>query len=159
MSIQKSRKTGLTKKQQKFADDVLSGKTQTQAARDNYKTKYPAKVGSHLMKSDDIRNYMMMKFDEVGITCDEVAIKMKEGLDAMTPPKKEGGTRYEDFFTRRLYLDMYFRLRGLYAPEKTEHIERRIVLNITPELIKGLKDAGKINQEEIEYIEGEIING
>ena len=156
-NTKKSKKTKLTQKQQGFADDLLKGKTVAKAAADNYNTTYPSVMGRQLMKRDDVREYMMQRFDEVGITCDEVALKMKEGLDAMTPPKKEGGTRYEDFFTRRLYLDMYFRLRGLYAPEKTEHIEKRIVLNITPEMIKGLQDSGAIDEQEVEYIKGEVI--
>jgi hypothetical protein len=153
----RSKATKLTKKKQRFADKVLQGQSQAQAAKEVFDTKYPAQMGWNMMQRDDVRNYMLQKFEEVGITSDEVALRMKEGFDAMTPPKKEGGTRYEDFFTRRLYLDMYFRLRGLYAPEKTEHVEKRIVLNITPELVKGLKDAGAIDQKEIDYIEGEVI--
>lgn len=145
-------------RKKQFADALLTGKaaTPSEAARvAKYKDVYGA--GHRLMKTDDVRQYMMQKFEDIGITNDEIAFRMKDGLDAMTPPKKEGGTRYEDFFTRRLYLDMYFRLRGLYAPEKTEHIEKRIVINMTPELIKGLKDSGAIDQEEVDYIEGEVI--
>ena len=158
MGEKKNKTTGLTKKQKVFADGVLAGKSQTQAAVDAG-FRQPTNYGSALMSRDHIREYLFHKFEEVGIDNDLVAMKMKDGMDAMSPPKKDGGKQYEDWFTRRLYLDMYFRLRGLYAPEKTEHVEKRIVINMTPELVKGLLDSGAIDSQELEYIKGEVIEG
>lgn len=146
-------------KQKAFADALLTGKAKTlTAAAKIAKYSSPSKDGSRAMSLDTVREYMMDKFHKYGINDDTIARKMSEGMDAMAPPRKEGGTRYEDQFTRRLYLDMYFRLRGLYAPEKTEHVEKRIVINMTQEFMKGLIDAGAVKQEELDYIEGEVIH-
>lgn len=149
----------LTKRKKKFADKLLAGATQTAAAKAVGATDASAAQHGHIWGTKDasIRAYLFKEMEKVGITDPYVARKMKEGLESMTKPLKEGGTRYEDGFVRKQYLDMYFRLQGMYAPEKSEHTSKVIVMNFTPQFIEGLLDTEKITEAEAEVLEAEII--
>lgn len=135
-------------------DNLPHGGTVKDAA---LKTGYHPEHAYRLVKTDDeVRAILFGAMEDVGITSPLVAAKMYEGMNAMTPPKKEGGQRYEDYFVRKQYLDMYFRLQGMYAPEKHEINEKRIVIVMTPEVVNGLKDARAIDGEviDVEEIDG-----
>lgn len=127
-----------------------SGQSTAEAARAVGVTEDYAR---HLMQQPLVQSALQQKMDEVGITDQKIAEKINEGLDALTPPKKEGGRRYEDFFTRRLYLDMVLKLKGEYAPEKKEETKKIIHLTITPEAVKGFMDAGVIDAEIVDEAE------
>ena len=136
----------MNKRRRAFVKGVLKGKTYKDAALDaNFQDE---KYGSYLMRQDDVREYLLYELQQKGVDGNLAARKMREGMDAMTPPKKDGGERYEDYFVRKQYLDIYFKLTGAYAPEKTEHVEKQIVLNFTPDMIQGLVDSGAISQDE-----------
>jgi len=151
----------LVPRKKEFADKMLSGEAPnaTQAARDVGVPENIAAQTAHrwMQKDVGVRNYMFAKMEAVGITDDFIALKMKEGMDALTKPVKEGGERYEDYFVRKQYVDMYIRMKGLYAPEKSEHTEKVIVLNMTSQMIKGLVDTEAITQEDAMVLEAEII--
>lgn len=145
-------------KHKKFVKGLLEGKNQTEAALSaGYSPGSAESMGHRLMKRDNIRADLLTALEKVGITDMKAAIKMQEGLEAMTPARTKGGDRYEDFFVRKQYLDMYFRLVGAYAPEKVESVEKHIVINIDSEFLKGLKDAKVLSDDEMEVIEGEIL--
>ena len=152
-------KRPITDKQKKFCKALLSGvESKNEAVRvAGYDSKHPGTIAQGLMKSETVRAYLSKAFEKVGITDDYTAQKMKEGMEAMTPPKKDGGKRYEDYFVRKQYLDVYYRIKGAYAPEQSEHVEKVIVLQFTPQFVKGLVDSGKVTEEEVGVIEAEII--
>ena len=87
-----------------------------------------------------------------------LAKKLKEGLDANYPARfsaKTGNLIQEgapDHLNRRGYLDMAFRLKGSYAPEKRETTERKIVINLNLPAVQGLVDSGAITIEEAEEL-------
>ena len=149
----------ITPRKKKFADKLLAGKSQTQAAREVGASEVSAAQQGHIWANKDlsVRNYLLSEMEKAGITDPYVAQKMKEGFESMTKPLKEGGERYEDNFVRKQYLDMYFRLQGMYAPEKSEHTKKTIILNMTPQFIEGLLDTEKITDAEAEVLEAEII--
>ena len=139
------------KKKQLLAKNVMKSLGEGGTVKDAaLATGYNAEYGSELVRHDEaVRNYLFAEMEKVGITSPLVATKMYEGLHAMTPPKKEGGERYEDYFVRKQYLDMYFRLRGMYAPEKHEIQEKKVVIIMTADTVKGLLDSRAITEEEI----------
>lgn len=150
----------LLPRKKKFADKVLKDNMNgAEAAR---AVGVPDNIAAQtayrwLHKDQGVRAYLFKEMEKAGITDPYVAQKMKEGMSAMTKPVKEGGERYEDYFVRKQYIDMYFRLKGMYAPEKSEHTETQIILNITPQLSDGLKDALGLEGEEADVFEAEII--
>ncbi|MBW1975228.1 MAG: terminase small subunit [Deltaproteobacteria bacterium] len=148
-----------TVRQRRFVKAIMEGCSQTDAAiRAGYKPSNATDTASKLIRTNEtVRAMLLSEFEKAGITDRLVAEKMREGLDAMTPPRKEGGSRYEDFFVRKQYLDIYFRLIGAYAPEKVEMTEKKIVINITPEFVKGLMDAKAIDETEARVIEAEVL--
>ena len=157
--INKKKPKKITPRKKKFADKLLAGANQTQAAKAVGSSDASAAQQGYKWANHDlsVRNYLLGEMEKVGITDPYVAQKMKDGLESLTKPLKEGGERYEDGFVRKQYLDMYFRLTGMYAPEKSEHTKKTIVLNMTPQFIEGLIDTGKIDKAEAEVLEAEII--
>ena len=149
----------ITPRKRKFAKALLAGSNQTQAAKAVGATDASAAQHGHKWATQDasIRVYLAKEMEKVGITDPYIAQKMKEGMEAETKPLKEDGQRYEDYFVRKQYIDMYFRYHGLYAPEKSEHTKKVIVLNMTPQFIEGLLDTEKISEAEAEVLEAEII--
>jgi hypothetical protein len=77
----------------------------------------------------------------------------------MAPPRRDGGTLYPDNFVRKQYLDLLCRIRGDYAPEKTEHLDKRIQIVLDRGMIEALRDTDAITVEEADVLDAEIVNG
>jgi hypothetical protein len=151
----------MTPKKKRFVKALASGQVDTyaDAARvAGYAETNAKHHGSWLMRNDqDVRAAVLHELHTAGVTEELLAEKMRDGLDALTPPKKEGGSRYEDFFVRKQYADMAYKLMGAYAPEKRESVETKIVVNLTPNSVSRLADSDWIDAEEVEEIKGDII--
>ena len=159
--VAKKTEKALIPRKKQFADKMLSGEcvSATQAAREVGVPDNIAGQTAHrwMQKDLGVRSYMFREMEKVGITDPYIAMKMKEGMAAMTKPVKEGGEMYDDYFVRKQYIDMYFRLKGMYAPEKSEHTEKVIVLNMTPQMVQGLVDSEAITADDALILEAEII--
>jgi len=111
------KKTYLTRKQKKFVKNIVNGESQTEAA---VKAGYDAKnrvnarkIGSELMHKPHIREAIIEQLESAGIDEHKLAAKTAELLDADI----DGMPQYE---TQRKTLDMLFKVRGAYAPERKE---------------------------------------
>lgn len=115
--------------------------------------------GKTLAKAPEIRNLLHQRLEERGLNEDKIAEKLTEGLEAMAPPRRDGGTLYPDNFVRKQYLDLLCRIRGDYAPEKTEHLDKRIQIVLDRGMIEALRDTDAITVEEADVLDAEIVNG
>jgi len=153
--VTETSKKKLTPQQRKFVKNLVrTGKTCKSSELAGYHRTY----GSQLMAQPHIQTAIVLAMDKAGISDDKLAKKLKQGLNAYVPPKAVGGKKYPDFYSRFKYLDMAIKIKGGYAPEKHQIESKQIVLMITPEVIKGLKDTGKITEEEAKIVEGELID-
>lgn len=141
-------------KQRNFVAGLLKGKTKAEAAVD---AGYSADYGSELAKTATVQNILAEAMQKAGITDNLIARKLREGLDAKTPPRKEGGSQYPDQFVRKQFLDVIFKLRGDYAPEKSETVHKTISITIDKGMIEAWKDTGFIDAEEVKLLEAEIV--
>jgi len=112
--------------------------------------------GSYLMKQPKIQNALQQALDKAGITDELIAKKIKQQLEAYHV-KKDGGKKYPDYHARDKGIDKVIKIKGGYAPEKHEIRQEKLVLIITPETIKGLKDAKAITEADVEVIEAEAL--
>lgn len=117
-------------------------------------------TGSHLLNEPAVLTALQTAMVKAGIDDKYLSTKIKEGLEASYPEKrtKDGSVLQDkspDFFTRQMYLDKAFKVRGDYAPEK--HIEQKQVLtiNVNMDMARGLLDCGAITVEEIKRLDGE----
>ena len=138
-----------TKKQKKFIKGVIeTGKIEAAASLAGLAPKY----GHELARRPDIRADIQLAMKNAGLTEDTLAKRIKEGQKA-TYVRRDGGTKYKDFHAIHKFCDMQIKIGGGYAPEKTEHIEKRMVFNVTPDTIKALRDC-EVPEEEIEVLVG-----
>lgn len=144
-ALDKSKPT--SRKQKKFVKKFIeTGNLAKSAELAGYDSQY----GSYLKRQPKIQNEIQLALERAGLTDDTLALKMKEGQNA-TYVKKDGGTKYKDFHAIHKYLDMQVKIGGGYAPEKHEIKQEKLILNITLDTIKGLKDArGQV---------GNVVNG
>ena len=113
--------------------------------------------GSKLLKSPRVLNAIAEAMEKAGIHDEFLAVKLKEGLGATYPQKFSSRGKMvqdvsPDFFTRSIYLDKALKIKGAYAPEKREITEKKIMIMITPEFVKGLVDSEAITDLEFEEI-------
>jgi len=141
-------------KQRRFVSELLKGKNQTQAA---VSAGYRADYASDLMKMPQVKGLLDKAMRDAGIDDLLIARKLREGLDAKTPPKKEGGKQYADQFVRKQFLDVIFKLRGDYAPERTENVQKSISITIDRGFLEALKDTKFLSAHEAEVLEAEIV--
>jgi len=145
----------ITPKHRKFVKGLIGGQTSSAAARNaGFKD---SRYGSYLMAQPAIQSLLLQQMEKAGISDDVLAKKLKDGLSARTPPKAGVPGRYEDHFVRKQFLDLIFKLRGDYAPEKIESTEKRIVIVFDTRSIAGLKDSGAISDEEANILDAEIV--
>jgi len=138
-----------TKKQKKFIKGVIeTGSVEAGASLAGLAPKY----GHQLVRRPDIQTDIQIALDNAGLTDDTLAKRIKEGQKA-TYVKKDGGTKYKDFHAIHKFCDMQVKIKGGYAPEKTEHVETRMVFDVTPDAIKAWRDGG-IPEKEIEVLMG-----
>lgn len=144
--------TPLTERQKRFVGNFVStGRAGEAALRAGYSD---TSQGYWLKQQPKIQEAIQEEMEKQGVTNAMLVRKLKEGLNATYPEKRsaEGFVMQEkspDFFTRDKYLDKAFKVKGAYAPEKHLHEHRQLIINITPEVIKGLMDAGAIRPEEV----------
>jgi len=112
--------------------------------------------GSFLQRQPHIQTALQQALEKEKLNDDKVASEIKNGLKA-TYVKKDGGQEYTDHHARHKYLDTLIKIKGGYAPEKHEIRQEKLNLIVTPDVIKGLKDAKAISKEEADVIEAEII--
>lgn len=144
----------LTRQHRKFVEGLSDGMTQPAAAQ---YAGFASSYGKDLARVPAIKTLLMQKLEEKGLTEDKIAEKLAEGLDAMAPPRKDGGTLYPDNFVRKQYLDLLCRIRGDYAPDKTEHTEKKIQITLDLGMLKSLKDSGMLSSEDAEVLDAEIV--
>jgi len=108
------------------------------------------------MRQPKIQSELQLALDNAGLGNDVIASKIQEGLEA-TYVKKDGGTQYKDYHAIHKYLDMAVKIGGGYAPEKHEIKQEKLTLIVTPEVIKGLKDARAITEADLEILDAEVI--
>ena len=113
---------------------------------------YDAGYGSYLMRQPKIRTELQLALEKAGLTDDTLAEGLKEGQEA-TYVRKDGGTAYPDYHARHKYYDTQIKIEGGYAPEKHEITQKKLILNITIDTIKGLKDA----RGDTEVVDGELL--
>lgn len=141
-------------RQRKFVSELIRGASQSSAA---VAAGYSAEHGTALMKNPAVQGLLHTAMQQAGIDDLLIARKLREGLDAKAPPRKDGGRQYPDQFVRKQFLDVIFKLRGDYAPEKSEHLTKTINLTIDMGMIKALKDTKFITDEEVGILEAEIV--
>ena len=145
--------TPLLPKMKKFARRVAKTGEVIKSGTDvGYKGNY----GSQLMKNPKIQTAIQIEMDRIGTTTEKIARKIDEGMDAYRVIRDKG-KKYPDFHVRKEYIDMAVKIRGDYAPEKHQITQEKLVLIITPETIKGLKDAEAITESEVDVITAEIV--
>jgi len=146
---------GLTRAHRKFVEGLSEGMTQENAS---VYAGYSPSYGKDLARHPEVKSLLLQKLEEKGLNEDKIAEKLDEGLDAMAPPRKDGGKLYPDNFVRKQYLDLLCRIRGDYAPEKSEHIEKKIQITLDLGMLKSLKDSGMLSTEDANILEAEIVN-
>jgi len=144
-----------TRKHAKMVKHIADGDSASKAGR---MVGFSSNYGAHLMKDERMQSLLLSELERVGVTDGYLAEKTREGLNAMAPPRKDGGIQYPDYFVRKQYLDIALRVRGDYAPERTEHTQKVINITLTPDFVKGLIDAKAITYDEAEILEGEVID-
>lgn len=145
----------LTPKHRKFVKNRVAGMTIANAAS---MAGFAPMYGKNLVKQDLIKNALSSAMVKVGITEDLLARKLHDGLDAMAPPKRDGGKQYEDQFVRKQFLDVIFKLRGDYAPERKETTEKHITIVMDAAMLKGLKDSKVLTEDECQILDAEVVN-
>jgi len=139
----------------RFVRKVLEGETFGQAAIDaGYRDRG---YGSSLMKEPAIRSLLTTEMEKAGINDTLIAKKLRDGLNAMTPPKKEGGRQYEDQFVRKQFLDVIFKVRGDYAPERSESTEKHIAIIMDGRMVDALRDSKVLEEQDADVLDAEIV--
>lgn len=141
-------------RQRRFVSELLKGKNQSQAA---VSAGYRADYAKDLMKMPQVKSLLDKAMRDAGIDDLLIARKLREGLDAKAPPRKEGGKQYPDQFVRKQFLDVIFKLRGDYAPERTENVQKTINVTIDKGWLEALKDTKFLEAKEVEVLEAEIV--
>lgn len=148
--------TELKPKQKKFVKELAkTGEIGKSALRAGYKD---PKYGSQLMMNQKMLTALQAELEALEVNKELIVRKIKEGLNA-TRVIRDGGKKYEDFHARHKFLDMLLKVRGDYAPEKHQIEEKRITIVITPETLRGLKDAKAITDADIKEISKETLDG
>jgi hypothetical protein len=144
----------LNRKQKKFVKKAIESDNITKSAlAAGYQD--PA-YGSYLMKQPKIMSALQKALDDAGITDSMIADKLREQLEAWYV-KKDGGEKYPDFHARDKAIDKSIKIKGGYAPEKHEIKQEKLVLIVTPETVKGLKDSRVLDKQNEKFIEAQVI--
>jgi len=152
--------SGLGPKHYAFIGNVLAGKSIKDSS---LAAGFGHQRGYGLMKNPAIRNELQRQMETAGITDQYLAKKIRDGLNAKTVPRRDGGKRYDDQFTRKQWADLAIKVKGGYAPEKIESEVKVIQLVIDGNMINALKDSKALSKEELAelqhtpFIQGEEI--
>lgn len=133
----KARKPRLLQKQRRFAQLLAAGVNQQQAAvAAGYSSKHPSQSAQQVLRA--ISNRFPDLLDEMGLTDRSLIndhlkplLKAKRKKHFAHQGRIRSSRSYVDNDTRLAALDMTFRLKGSYAPVKTEaearHIDRIVI--------------------------------
>lgn len=110
------------------------------------------KYAYQIAKQPEFLTALQIVLDAEGLDDLKIAQTIKEGLSA-TYVRKDEGKEYPDWHAIDKFLDKLIKIKGGYAPEKTEHIEKKMVFNVTPETIKAMRDCD-IPKDEIKILVG-----
>lgn len=115
------------------------------------------KYGTNLLQKPAVQTAIQRALARAGIDDRVIAQKVKEGLDATLRAEfyREGGTKAAeapDFHVRKEYLDVVFKLKGDYAPIRSENVEKKLTINVNLDMLKGLEESGVLDAEEIQEI-------
>jgi len=146
--------TPLTMRQKKFVKKFIETGNQAKAA--SLAGYAQPGEGSYLTKQPKIQTSIQKALDDAGLTDVKVADLLKDGTKAYYV-KKDGGRKYPDFHARDKSVDKIIKIKGGYAPEKHEIMEKKLVIILSPETRKGLIDARAITEEEADVIEAEVL--
>lgn len=145
--------TKLNKRQRKCVNALAkTGSTMKAADISGYDHSYV----SWLKKQPHIQTALQEALRKENLDDKRIAKTIDKGLKA-TYVKKDGGKAYPDFHARHKYLDTAIKIHGGYAPEKHEIRQEKLTLIVTPDCLRGLKDAGAITDEDAEAIEAEVV--
>lgn len=124
----------LSRKEKGFAKDIARGETGTQAALNNYDTE-DYKTAS-VIASENLAKPRIQRAIEEALPNELLDEVHREGLFATRGVFVEGQKVAEDadFNVRAKYLDMAYKRKGLYAPD------RQITLNVELELPKEIQE-------------------
>ena len=159
--VEEKKKRVSTKKKKtatKFAKKLVQHGNKELAAR---QCGLHEKYGHQIVRQPEFLTALQIVLDEEGLDDLVVAQTIKKGLSAYYV-RKDGGKKYPDFHAIDKALTQLIKVKGGYAPEKTEHIEKRMVFNVTPDAIKALRDC-EIPEKEIKVLvdpeeEGDVID-
>jgi hypothetical protein len=147
--------TTINAKHKKFVRRILDGETMSQAASS---AGFGPTYGSSLMKQPAIRSLLVTEMERAGINDTLLATKLLDGLDAMAPPRRDGGKQYADQFVRKQFLDVIFKVRGDYAPDRTESTEKHITIVMDGRMVDALRDSKMLETQDADILEAEIVS-
>ena len=110
--------------------------------------------GTYLNAQEHIASALCKAIEDVGLTDELLAKRLKEGVDATFPEKrsKEGvvlvAKDQADFFTRHKYIETTMKAKGSLKQEGTTTKVQQINIMVTPEAAQGFLDSGVINKKE-----------
>jgi hypothetical protein len=128
--------TKLKPKDKKFVKEYIeNGNNATQAIKEVYDIKdenYAGVKGHRMLRSDKIQQAIQSIAEQIP---DEDLVKVhKEGLNASRTIKNEGEDIVEpDYAVRHKYLDSAYKIKGIYAPDKSLNIDLKLESGLTTE--------------------------
>lgn len=124
----------LTKKQRGFVKDLIKIGNGTKAALANYDTDDEDVAG--VIASENLGKPKIQEAINNALPDDLLSRKHLEGLDAIFTDRYN--TEEPDYDARFKYLDSAYKLKGSYAPEKSQRLQ--VNLNTSSEGIKELTE-------------------
>lgn len=117
------------------------------------------KYGYDIVKQPEFLTALQIVLDEEGLDDLKIAQTIKRGLEAFYV-RKDGGIKYPDFHAIDKALSQLIKIKGGYAPEKTEHSEKKVTFIVTPDILKGVKDSRILEHKKIEsdIIDAEVLD-
>jgi len=117
--MQGKKKKRLTDKQRKLIKYYFEGYTKKEAAlKAGYKASYAGFIGWQTLRRLEARGALEDKFDALGLSDEDLVMKIVEGLEAKRP---DGSA---DFAARHRYLETALKLRGVLVDRK--NVEHRL---------------------------------
>lgn len=136
--------TRLSKKERGFVKAIAKGETGVSAVLANYDTESYSTAGS--IATENLKKPKILKAIEDALPDELLDQVHREGLFATRPIFVEGIKVDEDadFHVRAKYLDMAYKRKGTYAPEKS--VNMNINQEISPEMIELAKQLNEVRK-------------
>ncbi len=147
----------MTSRQELFANGILQGKTQKQAAIDAGYTAVNAHIaGSKLMHDQNFREKLKNLMLERGLTADYAVGKLKGLIEAETVilmgKEKDTPLNIPDGATRAKGMDMYLKVMGGY-PDPRVDINANVVATV---IVRSTDEIG-LDPFAADVIEGKVV--